>query len=319
MYNHTPVLLSEILEYLDPKPGGRYIDATLGGGGYTFAIAERIGSDGRVLGIDLDELALNNAKLKIAEASIGNVNVTHANFKDIAEIARAEFGPSPELSGIVFDLGLSSAQLEDRDRGFSFGSSAPLSMAFGSLIPEQQTEWLVNERSVGELAKMISSYGEEKYALSIARAIVARRKEQRITSTDQLLEAIKQGTPPSYRHGQRLHFATRTFQALRIATNDELTNLETALASLRGILKPGGRIVVVSFHSLEDRIVKNFFRTEARDCICPPEMPVCRCAHTPWLEILTKKAVTGTEAEIAVNPRARSAKLRAARTILTLK
>lgn len=315
MYNHTPVLLSEILEYLDPKPGDRFVDATLGGGGYTFALAEKVGPDGRVLGIDLDELALSHAKLKRTEKSLGNVQLTHANFKDIADIARAEFGPSPELSGVVFDLGLSSAQLEDRDRGFSFGTPAPLTMAFGSLIPEQQTEWLVNERPVGELAKLISRYGEERYALSIAKAIVARRREKRITTTDELVEAIRQGTPPSYRHGQRLHFATRTFQALRIATNDELGNLESALAGLKGILKPGGRIVIVSFHSLEDRIVKNFFRRESRDCVCPPELPVCRCGHTAWLKILTRKAVAASESEIENNPRARSAKLRAAEVI----
>lgn len=312
MYVHIPVLLKEVLECLDPKPGDRIIDATLGGGGYTLAIARKVGAEGKVVGMDLDELAIDNAKLKITDANISNVSLIHANFKDIAAVSEEQFGPSPDVAGIVFDLGLSSGQLEDGSRGFSFQGDAPLSMAFGSLISPTATQTIVNRAPVTELTDIIRRYGEERFAFQIAKSIVATRKERPITSTGQLVEAIKRGVPSGHRHGSKIHFATRTFQALRIATNDELKNLETALASLKGIMKPGGRIVVVSFHSLEDRIVKQFFRTEARDCICPPERPDCRCGHKAWLTVLTKKALTATEEEIQKNPRARSAKLRAA-------
>lgn len=312
MYLHTPVLLTEILEYLKPQPGERIVDATLGGGGYTFAIADAIGKSGEVLSLDMDELALDHAKLKITNDRISNVRLAHANFKDIAEVTETEFGPSPDVAGVVFDLGLSSGQLEDRRRGFSFQNDAPLNMAFGSLVSGTATQTIVNRAQLPELTDIIRRYGEERFAFRIAKSIIASRHEQPIVSTGQLVEAIKRGVPGSARHGNKIHFATRTFQALRIATNDELGNLETALASLKRILKPDGRIVIVSFHSLEDRIVKQFFRQESRDCICPPERPACRCGHHAWLTVLTKKAVTATAEEIEKNPRARSAKLRAA-------
>jgi 16S rRNA (cytosine1402-N4)-methyltransferase len=312
MYQHTPVLLEEVLSYLNAKPGEKIIDATLGGGGYTFAIADKVGKKGRVLALDMDELALNNAKLKIADGNIGNIALTHANFKDIANVAQEEFGSSPDVDGVVFDLGLSSAQLEDRHRGFSFQADAPLSMAFGSLISEDRTSTILNTTPLKELALIIGRFGEERFARPIARAIISAREIAPIETTKQLVAAIERGVPPAYRHGSRLHFATRTFQAIRIATNDELVNLEVALRSLRKIIKVGGRIVVVSFHSLEDRIVKNFFKAESRGCICPPNFPICRCGHTPTLTILTKKAITATEEEVQKNPRSRSAKLRAA-------
>lgn len=315
MYDHTPVLLTEVLEYLDPRPGDCIIDATFGGGGYAFAIAERVGPQGRVIGLDMDELAIANAKLKIAERGAGNIEIHHANFKDLAAVVAEAGRPLPGIAGIVFDLGLSSAQLADRRRGFSFQEPAPLNMAFGSLIPESKTYYLVNETPVDELADLISRFGEERFARPIAKAIAAARREKPITETAELVAAIKHGMPPANRFGSKIHFATRTFQALRIATNGELDNLETALASLRGVLKPGGKAVVVSFHSLEDRIVKHFFRREATQCLCPPDFPVCRCGHEAWLKVLTKKAVTASEEEIAVNPRSRSAKLRAAERI----
>lgn len=312
MYQHTPVLLEEVLSYLNAKPGEKIIDATLGGGGYTFAIADKVGKKGRVLALDMDELALNNAKLKIADGNIGNIALTHANFKDIANVAQEEFGSSPDVDGVVFDLGLSTAQLEDRHRGFSFQADAPLSMAFGSLISEDRTSTILNTTPLKELALIIGRFGEERFARPIARAIISAREIAPIETTKQLVAAIERGVPPAYRHGSRLHFATRTFQAIRIATNDELVNLEVALQSLRKIIKVGGRIVVVSFHSLEDRIVKNFFKAESRGCICPPNFPICRCGHRPTLTILTKKAITATEEEVQKNPRSRSAKLRAA-------
>lgn len=315
MYSHTPVLLTEALEYLDPKPGDRIIDATLGGGGYTFAIAERVGKNGKVLSLDLDELALNHAKLKITERKVSNVIVTHANFKDIASIAKETFGTSPSLDGVVFDLGLSSSQLEDRNRGFSFQTDDPLNMAFGSLISDKKTYKIVNGYSVEELARIIGRYGEERFARPIARAIDSARRLEPIATTAALVTAIERGVPAAVRRQSRIHFATKTFQALRIATNDELENLVTALESLHGLLKVGGRIVCVSFHSLEDRLVKNFFKQESRDCLCPPSFPVCQCGHTAWLHILTKKIITASTTEISDNPRSRSAKLRAAEVI----
>lgn len=315
MYSHTPVLLPEVLNYLDPKPGARIIDATLGGGGYTFAIAERVGEKGKVLSLDLDELALNHAKLKITEDKISNVILTHANFKDIAIAATETFGTSPNLDGVVFDLGLSSAQLEDWSRGFSFQKDAALNMAFGSLISKHKTYQLVNESSIEELVRIIGRYGEERFARPIARAIDQARRLNPITTTGALVNAIERGVPAAIRRQSRIHFATKTFQALRIATNDELENLSKALDSLQGLLKVGGRIVCVSFHSLEDRLVKNFFKQESRDCLCPPTFPVCRCGHTAWLTILTKKIITASTAEVQENPRARSAKLRAAEVI----
>ena len=315
MYRHTPVLLQEVLSYLNPQGGEKIIDATLGGGGYTFAIAQQVGSKGSVLALDMDELALSNAKLKIADGNIGNIALTHANFKDIASVAQESFGSSPDVDGVVFDLGLSSAQLEDRHRGFSFQTDAPLSMAFGSLVSADRTSTIINTTSEKELALVIGRFGEERFARPIARAIVKARELAPIETTFQLVAAIERGVPPAYRYGSRIHFATRTFQALRIATNDELENLETALRSLRGIMKTGGRIVVVSFHSLEDRIVKNFFKDESKGCICPPNFPICRCGHTPSLTILTKKPITASHQEIQENPRSRSAKLRAAKII----
>lgn len=315
MYRHIPVLLDEVLTNLDPKPGDNVIDATLGGGGYTFALAEKVGDKGRVLALDADELAINHAKLKITEHKLSNIIITHANFKTIASVAQEAFGPKPNVDHVVFDLGLSSAQLEDRRRGFSFQTDLPLNMAFGSLISDNKTYQLVNESSVEELARMIGRYGEERFARPIARAIDRHRRQQSITTTGELVTAIAEGIPVRFRKQSRIHFATKTFQALRIATNNELETLEQALKSLQGIMKPGGKIAVVSFHSLEDRIVKNFFKTESRDCVCPPSFPICQCGHTAWLEIVTKKVVTASAEEVVKNPRARSAKLRVARVI----
>ncbi len=315
MYNHTPVLLTEVIDYLDPKIGDRVIDATLGGGGYTFALAKKVGKKGTVIAIDLDERALNHAKLKISDHATTNIQLTHANFKDLASIAQKHFGQTPDIAAVVFDLGLSSAQLEDRHRGFSFQTDVPLDMAFGSLISKQETIRIVNESTMEELVRIIGRFGEERFARPIARAIIMARAARPITTTGQLVQAIEKGIPPAFRYRSRLHFATKTFQALRIATNRELENLETALASLQGIMKVGGRIAVVSFHSLEDRIVKNFFKQASRDCICPPSFPVCRCGHTAWLKIITKKPIVAAATEVTTNPRARSAKLRVAEVL----
>jgi len=316
MYNHTPVLLEEAIEYLNPQPGDLIADCTLGGGAYTIELAKRVGKSGQVIAIDLDETAIKHAKLKSVKEKLDNISFYHANFRELEKIIKEDFSGSSQhrLAGLVFDLGLSSGQLQDRSRGFSFQTDDPLNMAFGSLIGEKRTEEIVNATPVGELASILREYGEERFALPIARSIAYVRRAKPITTTGELVAAIARAVPGSYRRS-RLHFATRTFQALRIATNEELDNLKILLQSLKNILLPGARIVAVSFHSLEDRIVKQFFKTESRDCICPPSVPVCVCGHQAWLKILTKKAVGASPAEIAANPRARSAKLRAAITI----
>ncbi|MCX6793011.1 MAG: 16S rRNA (cytosine(1402)-N(4))-methyltransferase RsmH [Candidatus Falkowbacteria bacterium] len=316
MYNHIPVLLEEAIEYLDPKPGELIADCTLGGGGYTSEIAKRVGKNGQVIAIDLDETAINNAKLKTAQLGLDNISFYHANFRELEKIIKEDFSQTSNsrLAGLVFDLGLSSAQLEDSSRGFSFQTDDPLNMAFGSLIDSRRTEEIVNTTPVSELASILREYGEERFALQIARSIAFVRRDKPITTTGELVAAISRAVPGSYRRS-RLHFATRTFQALRIATNEELESLKILLHSLKDILPSGSRIVAISFHSLEDRIVKQFFKTESRDCICPPSIPLCVCDHKAWLKILTKKAIGASPEEISSNPRSRSAKLRAAITL----
>ncbi len=316
MYSHTPVLLEEVIKYLNPQPGEIFIDGTLGGGGYTLEIAKLVGKTGKVIALDLDETAIKHAKLKTAREGLDNIKFYHANFKNFSEVIDKEFSQSPlrHLAGVVLDLGLSSAQLEDSTRGFSFQKDAPLSMAFGSLIDSRRTEAIVNFTPVRDLAKIIRDFGEEKFALSIARSIASARRVKPLTTTYDLVKAISQAVPASYKRA-RIHFATRTFQALRIATNEELKNLEIFLESLKAVLTSPARIVIVSFHSLEDRLVKQFFKKESRDCLCPPEIPVCVCGHQAWLKILTTKAIKPSVKEIESNPRARSAKLRAAHVI----
>jgi 16S rRNA (cytosine1402-N4)-methyltransferase len=304
---HEPVLLEEALEYLNPKAGGTIVDATMGGGGYTFAIARAVGATGKVIAIDADPAAIAEVTRRIAEERNGNVEIINDHFDNLAALL-AQRGMST-IDGIVFDLGLSSAQLADPARGFSFRTGGGLDMSFGNA--GEATTTLVNTSDAAALEHIIRTYGEERYAGRIAKAIVTRRP---VTDAHVLAEIISAAVPAAYRAG-RIHPATRSFQALRIATNRELERLESVLPQARDALASGGRMVVVSYHSLEDRIVKQFMRTEERACICPPERPVCTCNHQPTLKRLTKKAVTPGAEEIARNPRARSAKLRAATKI----
>ena len=307
-----------------PSAGQVFIDGTLGGGGYTFALADLLGKDGRVLGIDLDKTAIEQVAKLIAKNKLANIRLYNDNFKNIDKIYK-EFRRAREsqaLHGIVLDLGLSSAQLASPSRGFSFQLDTPLDMSFGRKSEtvnrksggEISTKYIINNSRERELYKILKEYGEEWYAKSIAKEIVKARKEKKIETTGRLVEIIKQAVPGSYRHG-RIHPATRTFQALRIATNDELGNLRTALDAAIKILSPGARIAVVSYHSLEDRIVKRFFKKEASDCICPPAAPACVCGHKATLKIITKKIVKPSQEEIKANPCARSAKLRVAERI----
>lgn len=313
-YSHKPVLLKEALELLAPKPGDNFIDCTLGGGGYTLAIARAIKPNGKVLSIDLDKRAIEN--IEKIKGDLNNLILVHDNFKNLLQIIQVHWPEKEKLfSGIVFDLGLSSDQLENRDRGFSFRLDAPLDMRFNNSEEKGTTAArIVNTYKEEILAKIIFEYGEERYARSIAKAIVIERRKKYIESTAQLVDIIGKAVPESYKKG-KIHYATKTFQALRIEVNQELENIRTGLSSAIELIKPGGRVAVISFHSLEDRIVKEFFRKENKECICPPLAPVCVCGHEKKLKIITKKPIVPGVEEIGINPRSRSAKMRVAEKI----
>jgi 16S rRNA (cytosine1402-N4)-methyltransferase len=293
-YKHIPVMLAEILEHLNPRSGGNYIDCTLGGAGYTVALAESVGPKGKIVGIDLDELAIKNAEHRIAEKKLKNIILINDNFKNLTSIAADNFGEKTGLDGVVFDLGLSSAQLDDETRGFSFKGDRPLNMAFG---PQNSrlTADIVNDYSLLELTDIFRAYGEERRAYYIAKAIVSARRLKRIETTTDLLTVIESAVP--FRHYSKINPATKIFQALRMETNDELNVLKNVLPEAISILKPGGRLVIVSFHSGEDRIVKRFLKENKE------------------VKILTKRPLVAAESEIVDNPRARSAKLRVAEKI----
>ena len=297
---HVSVLLKETLQALAIRPGGRYIDGTCGGGGHAAGILEASSPDGKLLALDADPAALARARERLEPFGARAVLI-HRSFAELGRVAR-EHG-FEAVDGLLLDLGLSSDQLADLARGFSF-SSTGLDMRFDS-TQGQPASSLVNELDADELADILYRYGEERASRRIARAIVAARP---IESAHQLADVIAEAV--GGRRG-RLHPATQTFQALRIAVNDELGVLETVLPQCVELLKPGGRLVIITFHSLEDRIVKNFYRTESRDCICPPEQPICICGHRARVRILANKPVEPSSAEVADNPRARSAKLRA--------
>ena len=300
---HAPVLTEEVVRYLAVRPGGRYLDCTLGAGGHAAAIMDAAAPSGRLLGLDADPVALKIAVEKLS--SFGDsIRVVEANFRELSAVCRAhDFVP---VDSVLFDLGLSSMQLADESRGFGFQVEAPLDMRFGPGQSLTAAE-IVNEYDEVALANVIWRFGEEPASRRIARAVVRARP---VKTTTQLAAIASRATRG--RHGRRIHPATRTFQALRIAVNDELGALTEALNQALEVLSNGGRLVVVSFHSLEDRIVKQFIARESRDCVCPPEAPTCTCRHKARLKTLTKKAVSAGPEETATNPRSRSARLRAA-------
>jgi 16S rRNA (cytosine1402-N4)-methyltransferase len=302
---HVSVLLDEAIQYLAVQPGGRYVDCTLGAGGHARAIMHASAPGGLLLGIDADPHAIEFARDTLHEYA-DSVQLINANFRDLKMVAgRANFIP---VHGVLFDLGISSMQLAQAERGFSFQTEAPLDMRFSDKQSVTAAN-IVNDFREEDLANLIWEFGEERFSRRIARAIVAARP---LTTTTQLANIISRAQPD--RHS-RIHPATRTFQALRIAVNDELSSLTSALEQARDILGGGGRLVVISFHSLEDRIVKQFMQRESRDCICPPEQPTCTCNHVATLRILTKRPVTPGPDELERNPRSRSARLRAAERI----
>ncbi len=299
---HEPVMPREIMAALAVTPGGRYVDATVDGGGHAEAILKAASPGGSVLGIDADPEAAEMARRRLAGYGDAFAAVV-SNFSEIDSVCQ-ERGFAP-VNGVLFDLGLSTHQLAG-GRGFSFRSESPLDMRFS---PEQETtaSYWVNEVPEEELSGLLWRFGEERESRRIARIIVRRRP---LTTTADLAKAVEQAV--GRRPGSPTHPATRTFQALRIAVNQELANLAKALPRAHGLLGFGSRLVVISYHSLEDRIVKQFFSREARDCVCPPNQPVCTCGHKATLRPVTRRVVTPADAEVAANPRSRSAKLRAA-------
>lgn len=317
---HIPVLLKEVLEFLQPRAGGAYVDGTLGGGGHTEAILERSAPDGKVLGIDTDAEAIERVSQRLAGmVQSGRLRLAQGNFAELARIVKDEAGFMSSVDGILLDLGFSSYQMEDPERGFSFSADGPLDMRLDR--SQELTAFdLVNSASEQELADIFWKYGEERRSRQIAWRIVRERAKAPIRNTAQLARLAAAGMP--HKPGT-IHPATRIFQALRIAVNGELESLQEALPQMLEALSAGehtggsgGRMVVISFHSLEDRLVKGFMRREASDCICPPGTPVCVCGHKARLRILTPRPVTPTSEEVNAHPRARSAKLRAAEVVV---
>jgi 16S rRNA (cytosine1402-N4)-methyltransferase len=307
---HEPVLIREVLESLVLKPGGIYVDGTVGGGGHAQAILAATAPDGIVIGIDRDDDALSESA-RVLESFGTRTFLVKGNYADMKGIL-SRLGME-RVDGIVLDLGVSSHQLETAGRGFSFTKPAPLDMRMDRDAPWTARE-LVNTADPRELKRILREYGEELQAGRIARAIVERRKAGPIETTDELAGIIASAMPARMSHG-RIHPATRTFQALRIAVNDELESLHRGIASGIDSLKEGGRFSVISFHSLEDRMVKDLFRDASRGCRCPPDLPVCACGGRPRLRVITRKPVRPGEEEVEHNPRARSAKLRTAERI----
>ncbi len=299
---HIPVLFHEVLDGLRVGPGGQYVDATVGGGGHAAGILAASSPDGRLLGLDRDPAAIEVARTRLASYA-GRVVFAHSSFSRLAEVMQVyHFLPA---DGILFDLGLSSLQLADPGRGFAFATDGPLDMRFDPEGGGVTAAVLVNTLSIEELTALLYRYGEERRARRIAEAIVAARP---LYTTKELTAVVERVVG---RRG-RIHPATRTFQALRIAVNEELVALEEALPQAVESLAPGGRLVVIGFHSLEDRLVKRFMRRESRDCLCPPEAPVCICDHRATLRLVTRKPIRPTAGETAANPRSRSARLRVA-------
>jgi 16S rRNA (cytosine1402-N4)-methyltransferase len=298
---HVPVLLQEAMEALQPASPKSYIDATVGLGGHAQAILELSSPEGRLLALDADSQALERARARLARFG-ARVVFAHAWHTDLAETAQS-LGFA-EVDGILLDLGVSSLQLDDVQRGFSFQQDGPLDMRMDPGA-DLTAGHLVNGLAEDELSRIIYEYGEERHARRIARAICAQRP---IGSTRELAALIERISG----HGGRIHPATRTFQALRIAVNRELASLEAVLPQAIELLAPGGHLVVIAFHSLEDRIVKQFIQQESRDCICPPRIPQCVCGHRATLQRVTKKPIRPSEEEVRINPRSRSARMRVA-------
>lgn len=307
-FHHLPVLLHECLDGLAIRPDGVYLDCTLGGAGHSSEIFKRL-NGGTLIGIDRDADAIEAAAARMGaiEANARFIPL-RGNFHDAPALLDAA-GIACGLDGILIDLGVSSHQLDVRERGFSYHDDAPLDMRMDQSQALSAKD-IVNSWSEDDLTRILRDYGEEKWARQIARVICDRRKSQPIERTSQLVDIIDAAIPKKFRQGDGSHPARRSFQALRIAVNDELAPLEPCLRALTDLLNPGGRLCVITFHSLEDRIVKNTFRSLADPCTCPKSFPVCVCGRKPTVKPITRKPITATPDELAQNPRSRSASLR---------
>ena len=305
-FSHKSVLLWECIDALNIRPNGIYLDGTLGGGGHSLEICRRL-TTGRLIGVDRDEVALEAAKKRLSRHA-RKVTLVHDNFENIALILDAL--NLDKIDGMLFDLGVSSPQLDDGSRGFSYMADAPLDMRMdqGSSLTAYE---VVNNYPKDELRRILYEYGEERYAPQIAAAIERVRSDRPIETTLELVDIIKSAMPERALR-EKQHPAKRSFQAIRIAVNDELGAVSRMMRASIDHLNPGGRLAVITFHSLEDRIVKNAMAEAAKGCTCPPSFPVCVCGRTPKIQVLTKKPIIATMEEVRENPRARSAKLRVA-------
>jgi len=305
IFSHQSVMPDEVLHWLKPQQGGVYLDGTLGGAGHSRLILESAEAI-RLIGLDRDPAALQKAE-QVLEPYAKQVSLHHATFDQAADVL-AQLG-IPAIDGMLLDLGVSSHQLDTAERGFSFRQDAPLDMRMNPLAGGTAAD-LVNQAEESELVRIFFEYGEERYSRRIVRAILKQRDLKAIERTDELAKLVRDAVPGGHRPS-RIHPATRVFQALRIQVNDELGQVTRGVEAGISLLKPGGRFVVISFHSLEDRIVKRMFRDKSKGCICPPKLPICQCQKTPEVKLLTRKGVKADPAEIEQNVRSRSAILRA--------
>ncbi len=303
-FKHVPIMLDAVLEGLDIKSDGIYVDGTLGGAGHSYEIARRLSDKGRLIGIDQDKDAIEAASKRLSEFK--NVTIVRNNYVNMKSIL-SELGIE-KVDGILLDLGVSSYQFDNKDRGFSYREDAPLDMRMDQ-SSDVTAQDILNDYSEDELRRIISGYGEEKFANRIASGIVRYRSEKKIETTFELNEIIKSAIPAAARR-KGGNPCKKTYQAIRIELNNELNILEDTLDEIIDVLKPGGRLNIITFHSLEDRIVKNKFKTAEDPCICPPEFPICTCGRVSKGRIITKKPIVADEEELRVNPRSSSAKLR---------
>ncbi|MFE6077121.1 16S rRNA (cytosine(1402)-N(4))-methyltransferase RsmH [Paenibacillus sp. NPDC057886] len=313
MFHHITVLKEEATEGLNIKQDGIYVDCTLGGGGHSSVIASKLGPGGRLIALDQDDWALDNAREKLAPYG-ERITLVKTNFRDLEQVLKELDVPMkdgvPQVDGILYDLGVSSPQFDEGERGFSYNHDAPLDMRMDQDASLTAKE-IVNEWPEEEIARILYRYGEEKFSRRIARVIVEKRKQSTIETTGELVELIKEGIPAAARRTGG-HPAKRSFQALRIAVNDELGAFEEALHQAVRCLAPGGRVSVITFHSLEDRICKQIFSSYLEKCTCPPDFPLCVCGGKGVMRLVNRKPLIPTETELAENSRARSAKLRVA-------
>ncbi|MFG0216572.1 16S rRNA (cytosine(1402)-N(4))-methyltransferase RsmH [Brevibacillus porteri] len=306
-FHHVTVLMDEAVAGLNIRPGGIYVDCTLGGAGHSSLIASKLTEGGRLIAIDQDDWALDNARERLA-SYMDRVTLVKSNFRHIKDIVR-DLGLAG-VDGILFDLGVSSPQLDEGERGFSYNADAPLDMRMDQQAPLSAYD-IINEWDEEEIAKIIWLYGEEKFSRRIARQIVQQRKKQPIQTTGELVELIKEGIPAAARRTGP-HPAKRTFQAIRIAVNDELDAFKEAVVDAIEVLNPEGRVSVITFHSLEDRICKQIYQDFSKGCTCPPAFPICTCGNKAVVKVITRKPILPSEEELEANKRARSAKLRVA-------